>query len=353
MSFSFLNSLGNLQIGDLGCKKLIGSLRENDLLVFSPTSFALVKDLTTKAHKLNSRTIGISKQTLDDFCDSKSFRQVISLGNGKTTDIAKYISRRMGVKLISIPSALTTNVFFTDKACLLSGEDKMAFGTKLPDEIMLDFEILDQTAFKYHMYGLCDVLSIHTALSDWKLASQRGCEKIDQQIYKAANSILEEMLAKKNEILLGTHDSLRLIAKLISDSGELTIAAGCGRPESGSEHIIAKFLENRLQIYHAISVSAGMLLVMIAQGNIREEIILALRDFGFLEEITKNKALQKELFNTVTKISPRKDRYTILNEKKINCEEVELILGFAEGKVIAKSNLHFQKESLSGVGTSL
>lgn len=339
-----INFNSRIEIGELSTELFLSGLTNNDLLVYSPTSLSLINSsVKIRAIKINSRDVGIEKRSVDSFLKNIRFKRVVSLGNGKATDIAKYIASNADVELISIPTALTTNVFFTNNACLIDGGDKRAFVTKVPDKVLIDFNLLDKTPFKFHLYGLCDVLSIHTALFDWRLSGAKNNESIDVFLFNFAQFILNQLMINKNDILKKNHKSMRIIAHLIMLSGYITNLAGCGRPESGSEHIVASFLERQTETFHAISVTAGMLLMMELQDNQNDEIFSALNDFGLMEELLDSKRVISELMAIIGKIKPRYDRYTILNEKNITEKDLGRVLSLLKGeeqseRVLAFSN---------------
>ena len=324
----------NIEINESSAESLILSLTENDLFVFSPTSLELIdNNIAIKAQRLDSTTVGIVKKDIESFIKNKSFKKVVSLGNGKTTDVAKYISSILKIELISIPAAFTTNVFFTNKACLLDSGDKKTFSAKIPDRLIIDFKILEKVPFKYHMYGLCDVLSIHTAIFDWKLSTRRQSEKIDPFLVDFAEFILKQLIKNKKNILKKNRQSLKLITELIMLSGYVTNIAGSGRPESGSEHIIASFFEKKIDTFHAVGVTAGILLSMKLQKNEKKVIISMLKDLGLLEALLSDGRVIDDLNNLPAKIKPRNDRYTILNEKNITDKHIKDLLSFLNKKI--------------------
>ncbi len=323
----------NIEINDSSAESFILNLSENDLFVFSPISLELVDNNTTiKAQKLDSTTVDIVKSDIELFIKNKNFKRVISLGNGKTTDIAKYIALTRKVELISIPAAFTTNVFFTNKACLMDSGDKKTFSAKIPDKIIIDFKILEKTPFKYHLYSLCDVLSIHTAIFDWKLSVRRKFDKMDYFLVNFAEFILKQLIVNKKNILKKDRQSLELIARLTMLSGYITNIAGSGRPESGSEHIIASFFEKRIDTFHAVGVTVGILLSMKLQKNEKRSIISMIRDLGLLEALTGDERVINDLYNLPSQIKPRNDRYTILNEKIITDKHINDLLSFLKKK---------------------
>jgi len=320
----------SIKIGEHLAEPLINSLAENDLFIFSPTSRSLIdKNLQIKAASLDSTGVGINKGALNSFIKNEEFKRIVSLGNGRTTDAAKYIAYSTNSELISIPTALTTNVFFTNKSCLLEDGLKKTFQSKTPDTLLIDLEILDKVPFKYNLFGLCDVLSIHTALHDWdfSLTSDKP-EKIDTFLYEMASFTLQQLISNRKNITKSNPESLEIITRLLMLAGYITNIAGCGRPESGSEHIIASFLEKNIDTYHAVSVIAGILIVMRLQNSEDPAILSAIKDLGLLDALADDEETLALLHEIPNNVKPRKDRYTILNEKQVTNKDIEAVISY-------------------------
>ena len=196
--FSF-NS--NIKINSCKIETLLASIGQEDLLVYSPTSLRLLPNIQINAQKINSSDFGIQKDKLDSFADGKIFRRIYSVGNGKTTDIAKYLAGKLKIGLSSMPSALTANVFFTNKSLLKDDRQSVTCDAKTPDEVIIDYSFLTKTPFKYHLYGLCDVLSIYTALFDWEYSHKINAEPIEPFIFEMAKLTLNQLLANIEVIL--------------------------------------------------------------------------------------------------------------------------------------------------------
>lgn len=318
--------------------ELIKSLEKEDLLVFSPTSLGLISsNISVNATLLDSLTIDIVKENIDKFINGKNFRRIVSLGNGKTTDIAKYISYSLNAELISIPAALTTNVFFTNKSCLIESGSKKTFQSKIPDSILIDFNVLEKIPFKYNLFGLCDVLSIHTALYDWKISSKNNhSDEIDEFLYDFSNFILNQLTANYKKVVAGDRESLKIIMKLLMLAGYVTNIAGCGRPESGSEHIIASSIEKDIDTYHAVAVTAGLLISMKLQNNENKKVLKIIKDLGLLNALADDDRVMDKLMTLPKLVKPRNDRYTILNKKTITEKDISKIYSYIHTNKINK-----------------
>ena len=125
---------------------------------------------------------------------------------------------------------------------------------KVPYEVYIIDSLLEMAPQKYNRFGLIDVISIYTAVQDWDIAINDQKADFATEYY-LAKAILEVFLSAK----LDQGNDYYNIAKLLLLSGLVVSMYGDGRPESGSEHIIAKAIESKINCFHAHSVSFGML----------------------------------------------------------------------------------------------
>jgi len=322
-----MNFNSNITFGKGIAANLIQSLTEDDLFVFSPTSMELADfNLPNHSNSLDSRTLGINLESIDKSLINLQYKRVIVFGNGKTTDIGKYAALKSRSELIIIPSVLSTNVFSTNKVCLSKEGIKVTLDGKIADLIMVDFDVLDKSDYSHHLYGLCDVISIHTALKDWELAESAGKEKIDSLTYSLSRSVLSELYSSVNNILEPNEESYKLIFKLILLSGYVTNMYGSGRPESGSEHFFSKILENKISIPHGISVPLGVMIISILQNNHPDKIYNLMSRIRLLNDLNKYPITTNLVTEVLHELKPRENRYTILDEVVLDDEKISSLI---------------------------
>lgn len=327
--------------GDL--EAYLNGLPEDAILVYSPTSLRLINFSNQNVRLIDYREFKGNVQRIDAICPSLAkYRMVVSIGGGSPTDIAKYIASKINAQCICIPSMLSTNASSTNKVALLKGREKVTLEAKLPDQVLLDRELIAM-ARRHNLSGLADVLSIHTALNDWVLSHDETGEKIDDVIYNQAVSLLEEtMTYVRDADNSNIFRDIEEIYKFISESGELTNLYGSGRPESGSEHIFAKALEMQISIPHGISVALGIVLMSIVQGPCDENMINCILRLGVFDELETYQVDRLLLEKVLIGLKPRMDRYTVIDgtvftKKLVNCllDEFEARTGLSAWPNIA------------------
>lgn len=281
----------------------ITSVKVNSISLTNPNCFYISsKDMT--------KDINVIQKKLEEI---PNFSEIITIGGGTATDIGKYIASLKNVKITSIITMLSTNVYATDKVALIVNGRKETLLAKMPDVIVVDSKIL-KNATKLNLYGLADVFSIYTALKDWDIAIEDGKDKIDIKIYHDAYNLLSKTISfVKDNSFDEICNHQEELFYLIGEAGYITNEYGCGRPESGSEHLFAKEIESLKEMPHAIAVSNGIILMSLLQDNFSEDILFCLNKLRLYEEAyqmgVRFDLIQKAYYQVI----PRKDRYTIVD----------------------------------------
>lgn len=234
---------------------------------------------------------------------------VVGVGGGTAIDIAKYLATKYSARCIAVPSMLSTNVFATDKVAEITPKGKVTTQGTLPHEVWVDKNFL-KLSMKENKYGLADAMSIGTALQDWIIAKNENNEDIDTDIFDEAWKTLMNGI----HVAAGDIDISELY-DVIAASGYITNKYGSGRPESGSEHILAKEIESMVKVPHAVAVCCGIATMGQLQPNsfvVQKVIPGALRALGIYDDVKKY--IEKDiLYKAISSLKPRPDRYTIID----------------------------------------
>lgn len=297
--------------------KYLEKLDENTLVIYSPTSVNKIDIENIKCQMVNWHSISKNKICIDNFirkitCD---INEVVAFGGGSVIDIGKYIANNIKTRLVCIPTMLSTNSYATNKVALIENGKKVTIDSKMPDEIIIDNQIL-KLSMQENIYGLADVLSIYTALKDWKIANEDINEKIDYVIYDKSERLLNSVIRFIDSKSLKEieKDNLELF-NFIGEAGYITNEYGTGRPESGSEHILAKEIEQKIDIPHGISVSIGIIIMSIIQNQYNENIVKAIMKLKILDKGKEYGLNMNIIVDSLKNIRQREDRYTIINRK--------------------------------------
>ena len=292
----------------------LNNRNKKTLLIYSPTSLKKINIENNQLKFENWHNVSKDIDSINKYIENlEDIEEVITFGGGSTIDIGKYISYKTGIKYTCIPSMLSTNSYATNKVALIDNGRKITLEAKMPDKIIIDNEILKLSKSE-NLYGLADVLSIYTALYDWKIANEDINEEIDENIYDRADKLLREVLEFINNNSLEdiVEDNMELF-KFIGIAGYITNLYGTGRPESGSEHIMAKEIERRIDIPHGMSVSVGIMIMTLLQNREVNGILSAIKKMKIFENSYRFGLSKNIIEKSFLELEPRVDRYTIVN----------------------------------------
>lgn len=292
------------------------ALNENSFLIYSPTSMKKTNFVNCQnIYCLSTNKITKDVENINQIMKNipTNVEKIIAIGGGTAIDIGKFISSKLNKNLIAIPSMLSTNVYATDKVALLINNNKTTLLAKSPDKIFVDYNYLKKSSV-FNLYGLADIFSIYTALYDWNLAKTYNNEDINLKIYEEAQDLLTDTIYFiKNNTYDNIINQIEQIYYIVGKAGLITNNYGSGRPESCSEHILAKEIEKNINIHHGISVSISIIIMSLIQQNSSKDIYDCLLKIKVLKDIKKYNITRNLLFNILKDLPVRKDRFSVVN----------------------------------------
>lgn len=305
-------------------KKEIKEDKEKTLVIYSPTSVNKNKIDLDNENYIYYSTNEVTKERdrIDSiFKNLDGIKKIITIGGGTATDIGKYLSNKFGIPTIAVPAMLSTNAFATNKVALVVDNKVVSLDAVTPTKIYLDKGIL-LTSSENNLYGLVDIFSIYTALNDWSLAVKNNNEVISKEYDRAKSLLMNAIDYVKNHNDEEIGNDVESTYYMIGESGLITNEYGSGKPESGSEHIFAKVLEKEINIPHAVSVTNGMILMIISQSMINNNGELTEQDKLVIDTLKKLNMFELNLKYDITyelihrvfkNLVPRSDRYSVVN----------------------------------------
>ena len=305
----------------------LNGVDKKSLLIYSPTSAQKINLLEKIDNKnlilLDTHVTDIDIDKINNYIKNDiEIESVIGFGGGTAIDIAKYIGNKMNIEIVAIPSMLSTNVYSTDKVLMSKDNIVSTLDSKLPDLIIYDENVLKLSLIE-NLYGFADVLTIYTASKDWYLSYKSGFDKLDEDLYKMDLELLDETM---DYILSHTYEKIKYnlfeMFNFIGRVGLITNLYGSGRPVSGSEHIFAKALEQRILVPHGISVALGILIMSLFQNNFSNDIEKCFEKLKIFDFASKYKVTKKLVRKNLYELKPREGRYTIVNT--FNKKDVEI-----------------------------
>src|SRR6185436_7358539 len=138
---------------------------------------------------------------------------VIGLGGGQAIDVAKYFAWSRQLPLFQVPTAMTVNAPFGQRAGLRQDGIVRYLGWAVPEAVYVDFDIVRSAPAGLNRAGVGDILCYHTAHWDWQAASEAGRAEprwpYDPDLVAAAREQLDNVMAALDDIHDVTEHGIR------------------------------------------------------------------------------------------------------------------------------------------------
>ena len=195
---------------------------------------------------------------------------VVRIGGGVALDTAKFIAWRRGLPLIQAPSITSVDAAFTDAIGVRVDRRVRYVGHIVPRLVVLDLPLIRSAPAHLNRAGIGDVLSCHTGLFDWRLASGAGQgHPWREDLAGLGQTLLTELEAAIEEIAAVSEDGVRFLAGAYRRIGAACAAAGHSRFEEGSEHFWAYAYEavTGHAPNHGELIALGVVALSVVQAN--------------------------------------------------------------------------------------
>lgn len=213
---------------------------------------------------------------------------VVGLGGGSSHDLAKYLALKKKARLVQVPTILSADAVVTSAIGVREKGKVRYIGHVKTDRIVVDFSLVRQAPKELVRYGAGDILSSHTAICDWKLASSRGKERFKQRYYDEARQILSNLERRRFDIRDVTDEGIRTIMELYLGYAEIAEKLASDRAQEGSEHFFAYNVEHvtKKQYVHGKLLAIGIVIMSYLQNNEFEKTLGLTNSLGFETNLT-------------------------------------------------------------------
>ncbi len=204
---------------------------------------------------------------------------IVGAGGGRSIDIAKLASLRVGIPFLSVPTAASHDGICSSQASITVNGETTSVPAQSPLAIVADTKMISLAPARLLSAGCGDIISNYTALLDWQLAHRLRNEEYSE--YAAALSgMTARMIVEMAPIIRpGMEESAKTVVKALISSGVAMSIAGSSRPASGGEHKFAHAF-NRIapgKALHGELCGIGTIVMMYLHGGdwnmIREALI--------------------------------------------------------------------------------
>ena len=194
---------------------------------------------------------------------------IVGVGGGMALDMAKYIAWRRGVEPVLVPSIASVDACVTNTIAVRDDAKVRYVGFVVPQVVLTDFDLMQTAPPHLNRAGIGDILSIHTALWDWKAAAAQGHIAYDEDVARQVAALVDQLEARAVDVRDVTGGALQWLIEAYAAENALCLQVGHSRPEEGSEHFFAYNVEHRTgrDYVHGELVCLGILLMARLQDN--------------------------------------------------------------------------------------
>jgi glycerol-1-phosphate dehydrogenase [NAD(P)+] len=242
-------------------------------LIYSSPAWRAVEDKLKLPVVWKAEVFEATIENWDSLIQGFHGEVVYSVGGGLTADAAKYISKKMNLPMVCVPTALSVDAFITAASGIRRDGCVYYIETKPPENLVLDIAVIASAPVNIRAAGVTDVMSIATGSWDWKFAHERGQNPKGMEfipwVYDNARSILNGVLDCAEAAGRGDLDGLKTLYDCLAMEVQLCNQVGHARPEEGTEHYFAYCVENVLGhgLPHGDLVGPGIIIAAGWQGQ--------------------------------------------------------------------------------------
>lgn len=314
-------------------RELEGIIR-NGLIVTMKEIWPMAKDSFGRNVKRVHFVETLEIDELEAFVkESDGIESVVGIGGGSVADVAKFVSWKKGIPLYQVPSIISVNACVTHMVAIRNKGVVQYVGDAVPEAVYVDYSLIQKAPPRLNRAGLGDILSCHTGLFDWDVASKAGKEpKWNEPLAARTRELLEMVKSNAHEINLVSEKGIRTVMEVHKWVGAMCHEHKHPRFEEGSEHHFAYNLEyvTGKHILHGELVCLGIYLMSSLQGNDPEGALRAIKEAGVVIQPEQlgitNEEMKGTLLTLKEYVIAQKLPYTIIHEREITEKFVEDIL---------------------------
>lgn len=253
---------------------------------------------------------------------------VLGVGGGTKIDVAKLSSARQNIPFISIPTAASHDGIASPLASVKGLNKPYSEMAQSPMAIIADTSIITQAPHRFTASGCGDAISKLTAVRDWKLANSAKNEYYGE--YAASLALMSAKLVAKNAGIMEhrIEEGVRVLLEALISCGVAMSIAGSSRPCSGSEHLFSHALDLIASEpgLHGEQCGVGTIMMAYLYEMNWKRVKETLRKVGAPTTAAELGIEPKYIVQALVRARAiRPERYTILEEKRLDYDSAEKI----------------------------
>lgn len=294
------------------------------LVVVIEPLFNYVQQIFSSENSIIVIPPGMDDTVLDSWASSlPGAEYLIGIGGGVCIDATKYLAWKRQLPFVLAPSAISVDAFLTDTIGIRKNGKVTYVGKVYPDRVLIDYHLIQMAPKYVNQAGAGDILSIHTALWDWRLAARQKGEHYNRSLVKQSENLLFQLDEAADEIYSVSNQGITSLVELYAAEVQICTQVGNSRPEEGSEHFWAYNLEyrTRKQFIHGEVITLGVLLMAALQKNHLTEIQGIIQKLGIRCHPANYGISRQELLDSLITakayVENEKLPYSVLNYRSI------------------------------------
>jgi len=317
--------VGHGVLDDLGAVVDDLAVAGRPLVVTSPTPNRLVGDRVRAQLGADPATVAVESAGFDavervtERARAAEATYLVGLGGGKPIDTAKMAADRLGLGLVSVPTAASHDGIVSGRSSIPEGDTRHSVAADPPLAVVADTEVIAAGPWELTTAGCADIVSNYTAVEDWQLAYR--LQDVPYSEYAGALSRMTAELLVENagSIKEGLEESAWVVMKALVSSGVAMSIAGSSRPASGAEHLFSHRLDRIApgRALHGHQVGVGAIIVAYLHEGERgmwRDIRDALSVIGAPTTADELGFDDETVIEALTTAHRIRDRYTILGD---------------------------------------
>src|SRR5690625_1672757 len=192
---------------------------------------------------------------------------ILTVGSGTIHDVVRFVSFKMNIPFISVPTAASVDGFTSKGAPLIFKGFKETIQTASPLAVFADISVLKTAPRKMTAAGFGDMIGKYTSLLDWKISHLIANEPYNKLAAKLTKKSLEACVKYVHQIAANEDEGIEILMQSLIESGLVMLVLDFSRPASGSEHHLSHYWEMELlkneekQLLHGAKVGVASAII--------------------------------------------------------------------------------------------
>ncbi|MFD2706058.1 sn-glycerol-1-phosphate dehydrogenase [Salibacterium lacus] len=168
---------------------------------------------------------------------------LLAVGSGTIHDITRFVSAKMRIPFISVPTAASVDGFTSKGAPLILGGVKQTVQAAAPLAVFADVNVLREAPQEMAAAGFGDMAAKSTSVFDWEISRLIAEETYNEWASRAMESAWSTCRNEAERIAQRDEEGLRILMESLLLSGLVMMTLDHSRPASGAEHHLSHYWE--------------------------------------------------------------------------------------------------------------